>query len=74
MGVPTVPLTDLYNRAGDYIRARGGVLHFRQPVEGFSRTRLPFNCACVTKKRIQPPRVPHPCRVLCDRVGILTLR
>jgi squalene-associated FAD-dependent desaturase len=35
MGVPTVPLTDLYNRAGDYIRARGGVLHFRQPVDGF---------------------------------------
>jgi len=29
MGVPTVPLTDLYNRAGDYIRARGGTLHFR---------------------------------------------
>ncbi|HKH99230.1 MAG TPA: hydroxysqualene dehydroxylase HpnE [Candidatus Sulfotelmatobacter sp.] len=36
MGVPTVPLTDLYNVAGDYVRARGGVLHFRQPVEGFS--------------------------------------
>jgi squalene-associated FAD-dependent desaturase len=36
MGVPTVPLTDLYNRAGDYIRARGGVLHFRNPVEKFS--------------------------------------
>ncbi len=36
MGVPTVPLTDLYNKAGDYIRARGGVLHFRQPVEGFA--------------------------------------
>jgi len=36
MGVPTVPLTDLYNRAGDYIRARGGVLHFRQPVDGFT--------------------------------------
>ncbi len=35
MGVPTVPLTELYNRAGDYIRARGGELHFRQPVEGF---------------------------------------
>jgi zeta-carotene desaturase len=30
MGVPTVPLTDLYNAAGDYIRARG-VLHFRRP-------------------------------------------
>jgi zeta-carotene desaturase len=36
MGVPTVPLTDLYNAAGDYIRARGGVLHFRQPVETFT--------------------------------------
>ena len=36
MGVPTVPLTDLYNAAGDYIRARGGVLHFRRPVEGFA--------------------------------------
>src|ERR1019366_6593148 len=36
MGVPTVPLTDLYNKAGDYIRARGGVLHFRQPIEGFT--------------------------------------
>jgi squalene-associated FAD-dependent desaturase len=44
MGVPTVPLTDLYNAAGDYIRARGGTLLFRQPVEGFtadpSRIRL----------------------------------
>jgi squalene-associated FAD-dependent desaturase len=36
MGVPTVPLTDLYNAAGDYIRARGGVLHFRQPIERFT--------------------------------------
>ena len=36
MGVPTIPLTDLYNAAGDYIRERGGVLHFRQPVEGFT--------------------------------------
>ncbi|HTW56578.1 MAG TPA: hydroxysqualene dehydroxylase HpnE [Terriglobales bacterium] len=38
MGVPTVPLTDLYNAAGDYIRARGGTLHFRQPVLGFTAT------------------------------------
>ena len=29
MGVPTVPLTELYNAAGNYIRARGGTLHFR---------------------------------------------
>jgi squalene-associated FAD-dependent desaturase len=36
MGVPTVPLTELYNRAGDYIRSRGGLLHFRHPVETFS--------------------------------------
>jgi squalene-associated FAD-dependent desaturase len=35
MGVPTVPLTDLYNAAGDYVRERGGVLHFRRSVEGF---------------------------------------
>ena len=32
MGVPTVPLTDLYNRAGDYVRARGGALKFRTSV------------------------------------------
>jgi hypothetical protein len=25
-----------------------------------------------TGSAIKPPRVPHPCRVLCDRVGILT--
>lgn len=36
MGVPTVPLTDLYNAAGDYIRTRGGVLHFRRSVEGLA--------------------------------------
>jgi squalene-associated FAD-dependent desaturase len=36
MGVPTVPLTDLYNAAGDYIRARGGTLEFRCPVDSFS--------------------------------------
>ncbi|HTS35510.1 MAG TPA: hydroxysqualene dehydroxylase HpnE [Candidatus Solibacter sp.] len=36
MGVPTVPLTDLYNRAGDYIRNRGGTLHFRSSLENFT--------------------------------------
>ena len=48
MGVPTVPLTDLYNAAGDYIRARGGELHFRQPIESFTAasTRLPHPCPC----------------------------
>jgi zeta-carotene desaturase len=36
MGVPTIPLSDLYNAAGDYIRARHGVLHFRSPLETFT--------------------------------------
>jgi zeta-carotene desaturase len=36
MGVPAIPLTDLYNRAGDYIRARKGVIRLRNSVEGFS--------------------------------------
>src|SRR6202047_2917676 len=36
MGVPSVPLTDLYNRAGDYIRARGGEIRFRNSLETFS--------------------------------------
>jgi len=36
MGVPTVPLTDLYNSAGDYIRARGGEIRFRSSLETFS--------------------------------------
>ena len=35
MGVPTIPLTDLYNSAGDYIRARRGEVHFRSPVSIF---------------------------------------
>jgi len=35
MGVPTIPLTDLYNAAGDYIRARGGELRTRSAVEAF---------------------------------------
>jgi squalene-associated FAD-dependent desaturase len=36
MGVPTVPLTDLYNAAGNYIRPRGGVIEFRRAVETFA--------------------------------------
>jgi squalene-associated FAD-dependent desaturase len=35
MGVPTIPLTALYNAAGDYIQARGGKLQFRCSVETF---------------------------------------
>ena len=36
MGVPSIPLTELYNRAGDYIRARGGEIRFRNSLETFS--------------------------------------
>ena len=36
MGVPTIPLTDLYNAAGDYVRARNGEILFRHSLETFS--------------------------------------
>lgn len=36
MGVPALPLTDLYNAAGDYVRSRGGTLHFRCSMVGFA--------------------------------------
>jgi squalene-associated FAD-dependent desaturase len=35
MGVPTVPLSNLYSAAGDYICARGGAVEFRCNVESF---------------------------------------
>jgi squalene-associated FAD-dependent desaturase len=36
MGVPSIPLTSLYNAAGDYIRARHGQINFRNSLESFS--------------------------------------
>jgi hypothetical protein len=39
MGVPSIPLTDLYNKAGDYIRARGGEIRLRTSLKLFRRTR-----------------------------------
>ncbi len=35
MGVPTVPLTELYNAAQDYIVARGGAVRLRSSVQSF---------------------------------------
>ena len=35
MGIPTVPLTELYNAAGEYIRTRGGEIQLRAGVESF---------------------------------------
>jgi squalene-associated FAD-dependent desaturase len=46
MGVPAIPLTTLYNAAGDYIRQRHGEIHFRRPLDTFhaesSQVRLQF--------------------------------
>lgn len=36
MGIPTVPLTELYTAAQDYVTARGGEVHLRSGVEGVS--------------------------------------
>jgi squalene-associated FAD-dependent desaturase len=36
MGIPSVPLTELYNASGDYIRARGGQVQLRCSVDSFS--------------------------------------
>ncbi len=36
MGVPTVPLTDLYRVAGDYVTARCGEVRLRSSVESFA--------------------------------------
>lgn len=35
MGVPTVPLTELYSAAGEYIQARGGEVRLRASVDSF---------------------------------------
>jgi squalene-associated FAD-dependent desaturase len=35
MGVPVMPLTDLYNAAGDYIRSREGTVEYRTSVDSF---------------------------------------
>lgn len=37
MGIPTVPLTELYNAAADYIVGRGGEVRLRCAVEGFQQ-------------------------------------
>jgi zeta-carotene desaturase len=34
MGLPTIPLSDLYGTAVEYIRKRGGMVHMRLPVNG----------------------------------------
>lgn len=38
MGVPTVPLSELYGVAGDYIQSRGGSMRLRSTVDSFDPT------------------------------------
>jgi zeta-carotene desaturase len=35
MGIPAIPLSDLYSAAGEYIRRRGGEVNLRAGIEGF---------------------------------------
>ncbi len=51
MGIPTVPLTDLYSTAGDYIRARGGDIQLRAGVESFQT--VPFAVNVTTNGEVQ---------------------
>ena len=51
MGIPTVPLTDLYSTAGDYIRARDGEIQFRASVESFQT--VPFAVSVTTNGQAQ---------------------
>ena len=36
MGIPAIPLSDLYSAAGEYIRQRGGEINLRSSVDNFS--------------------------------------
>ena len=38
MGIPAIPLSDLYSAAGEYIRQRGGEVNVRASVEGVKAT------------------------------------
>jgi squalene-associated FAD-dependent desaturase len=52
MGIPAVPLSDLYSAAGDYIRQRGGEVYLRAAVEGF-RSKPDGISLCVNGNEVQ---------------------
>ncbi len=52
MGVPTVPLTELYNAAGEYICHRGGEVQLRAPVEAFTAEQEKVKL-CVAGKEVE---------------------
>jgi squalene-associated FAD-dependent desaturase len=51
LGIPTVPLTDLYSTIGDYIRDRNGDIQFRAGVESFQT--VPFGVNVTTNGQEQ---------------------
>lgn len=50
MGVPTVPLTELYNAARDYIAQRGGEVRMRSRVQSFEPYQSPDGASGVSIK------------------------
>ncbi len=50
MGIPTIPLTELYTSAADYISVRGGTIQFRSSVESF---RPQTSDVCVTANGVE---------------------
>jgi squalene-associated FAD-dependent desaturase len=50
MGVPTVPLTELYSAAGEYIRGRGGAIRFRSGIESFAPQATSVHVAATGKQ------------------------
>jgi zeta-carotene desaturase len=52
MGIPAIPLSDLYNAAGEYIRQRGGEINLRSSVEKFRVERAGVRI-CVGGEEIQ---------------------
>src|SRR4029077_13779608 len=46
MGIPTIPLTDLYDAARDYIEKHGGKVIFRVSVESFRAELSPAQRGC----------------------------
>jgi squalene-associated FAD-dependent desaturase len=55
MGVPSVPLTELYGTAGDYIAARGGRIELRAAVDNIQLSGEPK--LCVAGQEITPDYV-----------------
>ena len=58
MGVPAVPLSQLYGTAAEYIEARGGKVHLRAPVDSI-RVRW-RRSASVCRRRRDSRRLCHP--------------